>query len=397
MNLTYESLVTGREESLFEDDLQNHSACLRERIRNRRILIIGAAGSIGSSVVRTLLPFEPRALALVDLSENNLVELVRNLRSDTIGLPAEFDTLPIGLGSEEFARYINETEPFDYLFNLSAIKHVRSEKNIYCLMRMLNTNILYLSDLLATVPYRFQKVFSVSSDKATNPANLMGASKMVMEKVLLANSDQQPFSSARFANVAFSDGSLPHGFLERISQKQPLSAPNDVKRYFISHREAGQLCVLSAITGNNRDVLFPKFKEQLDEKTFADIACDLLHAQGYEPFVCGSEEEAKRRVPELLPQKKWPCYFFASDTSGEKGYEEFHTESEKLDLDRYLKIGVICRDTLAETDKLNEFLAFCRSARNDISVTKDDYVRAMQEIVPTLHHVETGKNLDQKM
>ncbi|MGE4285561.1 MAG: polysaccharide biosynthesis protein [Phycisphaerae bacterium] len=398
MNLKYEYVITGRKESFFAGDIQANAKELAGAIGGSRIAVIGAAGSIGSSVVKTLLRFNPSAVSLIDISENNLVEVVRDLRSsDGVTVPADFKTMPIGLGSTEFDRYFAETEPFDYLFNLSAIKHVRSEKDIYCLMRMLDTNVVFLNDFLESVPYKFRKVFSVSSDKAANPANMMGASKMVMEKVLMNYSEEQPFSTARFANVAFSDGSLPHGFHERLNKMQPLSAPNDVKRYFISHREAGELCVLSAILGDNRDVFFPKLSSGEDEKTFSQIAVDLLHEMGLEPVECASEEEAKARVEELVPQGKWPCYFFKTDTSGEKGYEEFYVKDETLDMERFGNVGVIKRGHFCERKALEEFLSFTRAAKANPDVTKRDYVEAMIKIVPTLSHVETGKNLDQKM
>jgi FlaA1/EpsC-like NDP-sugar epimerase len=264
-------------------------------------------------------------------------------------------------------------------------------------MRMLDTNAVFLYDFLRKNPYRFKKVFSVSSDKAANPANMMGASKMVMEKVLMAGAHEQPFSTARFANVAFSDGSLPYGFLQRINKHQPLSAPGDVKRYFISHQEAGELCVLSCILGENRDVFFPKMDSGKDEKTFSQIAVELLESLGYEPVECQSEDEAKTRCDELIPQKKWPCFFFKSDTTGEKGYEEFYTSQEKLDMDRFENIGVIKRDPMPEKETLEAFIQFCRNAKTNLNVTKEDYVQAMLKIVPTMHHVETGKNLDSKM
>ncbi len=394
----YERIVTGRDMSTFDGDLLGNLTALKESICGSRIAIVGAAGSIGGSVVKTILRFAPKSLSLIDINENNLVELVRDLRSSTeIRIPPDFDTLPIGLGSTEFARYFKDCQAFDYLLNLSAVKHVRSEKNIYCLMRMIDTNAIFLHEFLRVNPYHFAKVFSVSSDKAANPASLMGASKIVMEKLLLAGSEQQPFSSARFANVAFSDGSLPYGFLRRIEKRQPISAPKDVRRYFITHQEAGELCVLACVLGENRDVFFPKLESGKDEKTFAEIAVALLGALGYEPFECESEDEAKARVPELVPRRRWPCYFFKSDTTGEKEYEEFYVEGELLDMDRFTGIGIIKRGPLLETGSLAAFVEFCRKAKRDEKVTKEQYVQAVLKVVPTLRHVETGKNLDQRM
>jgi FlaA1/EpsC-like NDP-sugar epimerase len=225
----------------------------------------------------------------------------------------------------------------------------------------------------------------------------MGATKMVMEKVLLARSETQPFATARLANVAFSDGSLPYGFLRRIDKHQPLSAPNDVKRYFISHREAGDLCILACVLGANRDVFFPKLAEETNEKTFSQIAMNLLDALGYEAVECGSEEEARSRATELIPKKKWPCHFFTTDTTGEKGYEEFHAAGEQTDMTRFKNIGVVKRGPSAETEVLDAFVQFCRDAKTDSRITKNDYVEAMLRIVPALRHVETGKTLDNKM
>jgi FlaA1/EpsC-like NDP-sugar epimerase len=398
MDLRYEHIVTGRAESLFAEDLRASTPALRNAFKGSRVAIVGAAGSIGSAVVKVLLRFEPGALTLIDLSENNLVELVRDLRStDGLGLPPEFATLPIGLGSVEFARYFAEAKPFDYFLNLSAIKHVRTERDVYCLLRMIDTNVLFLHEFLSRNPYRFKKVFSVSSDKATNPANLMGATKMIMEKALLARSDVQPFSTARFANVAFSDGSLPFGFLQRIAKRQPLNSPRDVRRYFISHQEAGELCVLSCGLGENRDVFFPNLAQGLDEKTFADIARDLLAELGYKPVECASEAEAKRRANQSISNGEWPCHFFKSDTTGEKEFEEFFSQGEQLLLDRFKCVGVVQQEKWSETGLLDEFLAFFRTAKGDPRIEKSQYVREIQKLVPTLQHHETGKDLDQKM
>lgn len=393
----YEHLATGREHSVFAEDLEDHRAALREQIRGSRIAIIGAAGSIGFSVVRSVLEFEPAGVALIDLSENNLVEIVRELRSSRhVSVPEEFLALPLGIGSVECTRFFQETAPFDYILNLSAMKHVRSEKDVYCLARMIDTNVLFLHDLLEDIPYEFRKFFSVSSDKAANPANLMGASKMIMEEMLCCQ--RRRFSTARFANVAFSDGSLPHGFLQRIEKRQPISAPSDVKRYFMSHQEAGQICLLSCMLGENADVYFPKLEEHRNEMTFSEIAVKLLSQLGYDPVLCDSEDEAKKRVSELVGQGKWPCYFFKTDTTGEKPFEEFYSTSEKLDLTTYKRIGVVKRPAGGNrAARIEAFFEFSRRAKLDRGVTKADYVREMQKIVPGLNHIETGKNLDQRM
>ncbi|MBL7647566.1 MAG: polysaccharide biosynthesis protein [Candidatus Hydrogenedentes bacterium] len=395
----YEQLATGRAASCFSEAVDAHRDALREAIAGKRVAIIGAAGSIGFSVVKCFLEFQPGALSLIDLSENNLVEVVRELRSSAnLAIPEDFAALPIGLGSAECIRYFAEMKPFDYILNLSAIKHVRSEKDIYCLMRMIDTNVTFPSQFLEALPYSFTKFFSVSSDKATNPANLMGASKRVMEKVLLYHSDRQPFSSARFANVAFSDGSLPHGFLRRLEKRQPLSAPNDVKRYFISHEEAGQICLLSCVLGHNREILFPRMEEGLDEKTFSEIAEAFLERSGLEPVHCDSEDEARSRASELIPQGKWPCYYFQSETTGEKAYEEFYTEQDEVRFDRFANIGSITLENdPADRVRVENFMDFARGASQRPGILKADYVRAFLEAVPELEHEEKAKSLDQRM
>jgi len=394
-----EILATGRSESLFADDLNRRQDELTEKLTGRRVAVIGAAGSIGAAVVRCLLRYRPARLVLFDLSENNLVELVRDLRSDpAVVLPEDFAALPIGLGSREFDRYFAEQSRFDYFFNLAAMKHVRSEKDVYCLMRMLDTNVLFLDSFLGRVPYHFAGVFSVSSDKAANPANLMGASKMIMEQVLLSHAPLQPFVTARFANVAFSDGSLPWGFLQRLAKRQPLAAPSDIRRYFISHQEAGELCVLAGITGASRDVFFPKMTAGQDEKTFSAIAVKLLEKLGYEPVLFGSEAEARERCESLIAQHRWPCCFLPCDTEGEKPLEEFYTAEENADLDALPHLGIIRRDG-SELDPvaLEYFLAFARHAKEEPHITKEDYIRKMSRIVPGLHHIASERILDHKM
>ena len=257
----YEKVATGRERSLFAGDLDDHRADIGERLNGSRIAVVGAAGSIGFSTVRAILEFSPKTIALFDLNENGLVEVIRELRSSPdIRPPDELVELPIGLGSTEFTRYFSDQEPFDFILNLSALKHVRSEKDIYSLIRMVDTNVLFLNDFVRNLPRPCRNFFSVSSDKAVNPGSLMGATKMVMERVLLSHADVQHYSSARFANVAFSNGSLPFGLLQRLQKRQPLAAPKDVRRYFISHEEAGHLCLLSSILGENGDVFSRNWK-----------------------------------------------------------------------------------------------------------------------------------------
>lgn len=394
-----EPIATGRTASLFADDVARYHAELSSCFADRRIAVIGAAGSIGFSVLKTLLPFAPAALSLIDLSENNLVEVVRDLRSSP-GLrpPKTLEALPIGLGSLECRRYFQESSPFDYVFNLSAIKHVRSEKDVYSLIRMMDTNCLFLADFLAELPYA-TRVFSVSSDKAVNPASLMGASKLAMERVLALNSDRHTYSTARFANVAFSDGSLPAGFLKRLQKRQPLSAPHDVRRYFISHDEAGQLCVLAAGLGRNGETLIPKLGERVDAHRFDDIARRLLERLGFTPVECDSERDARDRCAALIAQGQWPCVFSPSDTSGEKPYEEFASKSDTVDYDRFSAIGVIAPAAVRPEDRLEvtRFLDFLRAAKTNSATTVGDYANAMSRVVTGFAHIKAGRSLDEKM
>lgn len=394
----FEPLATGRRRSLFAPDLEDNHALLLERLAGSRVAVIGAAGSIGSAVVKGLLRYRPRSLVLFDLNENDLVEIVRDLRATPgLRLPDDFAELPIGLGSAELYRFFREQEPCDYVLNLSAMKHVRSEKDVYCLMRMVDTNVLFVDELLGELPRPSTNFLSVSTDKAVNPASLMGATKMVMERVLLLRSARQPFSTARFANVAFSKGSLPLGFLLRVMKRQPIAAPSDVRRYFISHQEAGDLCLLACALGGNGDLFLPK-AENLAARSLVEVAAGVLAAFGYEPYECASVEEAKERIADLPDRGKWPCCFSASDTSGEKLVEELHAEDDPLDLARFRAVGVIPQSGRdVDREAVEGFLAFAREAKGAAGITKARYVEELLRVLPTLQHVETGKNLDAKL
>lgn len=398
MNPEFEVIATGREGSLFQNDIEKNKKALLEKVKGSRIAIIGAAGSIGASVLREVLNFQPSSLVLFDLSENNLVEIVRELRSTPdIQLPQDFSTMAIGLGSEEFSAYFKESPPFDYILNLAAVKHVRSEKNVYSINRLINTNIRYLYHFLNELPYDLKGFFSVSSDKAVGPANLMGASKNAMEQACFYFSKRHNCTSARFANVAFSDGSLLFSFIKRVEKRQCLSAPNDVKRYFISHQEAGQLCVLAAFLGKPNDVFIPKLENDLNEKTFSSIALDFLDKNKLEGKLYNDEASARRAFNEGVPADKWPCYFSGSDTSGEKPYEEFVGQKEEVNSSLFEKIGVISR--ILEKDEEKALINFLSKTENlfENGLSKADVVELFKTIVPDLKHVESGKNLDQKM
>jgi FlaA1/EpsC-like NDP-sugar epimerase len=391
--------ILKRSESMFAADLADHRSGINASVSGARIMVIGAAGSIGSAFVRQLAPYGPEALHLVDISENNLVEVVRDLRSSPIVLPDDFKTFAVAMGSQEFDQLLRAEKDYDYVVNFSALKHVRSEKDPYSLMRMYNTNVYYVKKLLdALTGTKIRKHFSVSSDKAANPANVMGATKIFMERILLSNAERIPFSTARFANVAFSDGSLLHGFMQRLAKRQPFSAPNDVKRYFISHEEAGQLCLLSCFLGDNRDIYFPKLDESKDLLTFSEIAILILEAQGYIPTICASEEEAKEKAGRLTATAKaWPCWFFVSDTTGEKPFEEFYTTDDRVDFGRFHNVGVINQPAWMAPEKIEQAMEAFERIKAASAWNKEDMVAAVKIIVPELMHEEKHKNLDQKM
>lgn len=390
--------LIGRREPLFDDDVATQSAVLDEEVTDGRFLVIGGAGSIGQAVTREIFGRRPKALHVVDISENNLVELVRDLRSTLGYIEGDFRTFAIDSGSVEFEALMRWSAGYDHVLNLAALKHVRSEKDPFTLMRMIDVNIL---DTLKTLECASQqgarKYFAVSTDKAANPVNMMGASKRIMEMFLMRASARLPVSTARFANVAFSDGSLLHGFRERILKRQPISAPSDVRRYFITPKESGQLCLMSCLLGHNRDIFFPKLTEKLHLISFSDIAVAYLETHGYEPVVCESEDEARSRAAELIPRGRWPCYFFTTDTTGEKDFEEFFMKDEVLDLDRFAGIGVIENQLRYEDAALESFLETALRLRRQATWEKSDLVDLFERVVPEFHHLETGKYLDSRM
>ncbi len=390
--------LIGRDREIFSEDVAANEAAMRSAIGSRSFLVIGGAGSIGQAVVKELFARSPKRLHVADISENNLVELVRDIRSSMGYIEGDFQTFALDAGSPEFAAYLSAQEPFDYIFNLSALKHVRSEKDPYTLMRMVDVNILNAEKLLAyAIRNRCRKYFCVSTDKAANPVNMMGASKRIMELFLMRASESAPVSTARFANVAFSDGSLLHGFNQRILKRQPLAAPDDVKRYFVTPKESGELCVLSGLFGENRDIFFPKLSDALHQITFSDIAVKYLESLGYEAAVCATEEEARSRVEEYARRKKWPCYFFKSDTTGEKDFEEFFTDGEELDWERFANIGIIRNRAEYDAQALERFLSEISRMKSSGAWTKEEMVGLFQELTPNFTHEEKGRNLDQKM
>ena len=390
--------IIGRDRELFSSDIEFFQNQLLDSVAGSKFLVIGGAGSIGQAVTREIFKRDPLALHVVDISENNMVELVRDLRS-TVGYGSgEFKTFALDCGSVEFEALVKEEGPYDYVFNLSALKHVRSEKDPYTLMRMIMVNVFNtIKTLRLAKAQGAKKYFCVSTDKAANPVNMMGASKRIMEMFLMRESLTQNISMARFANVAFSDGSLLHGFNQRFAKKQPFSAPNDVRRYFVTPQESGELCLLSGLLGENRDILFPKLSEKLHLITFSEIAVRYLRERGYEPCECESEDEARDRAEELIANKQWPCYFFKSDTTGEKDFEEFFTDNEDLDVERFETVGVIKNQPDFDETKLDDFMNGIEALRNKGTWTKDDIVKLYFGLLPEFAHKETGKYLDQRM
>jgi FlaA1/EpsC-like NDP-sugar epimerase len=395
--MDYLSLI-GRNDVLFSHDISSNEEGLRAIIRRSRFLIIGGSGSIGQAVAREVFKRDPLVLHVVDISENNMVELVRDIRS-TVGYGSgDFRTFALDCGSIEFEALMKAEGPYDYVFNLSALKHVRSEKDPYTLMRMLMVNVFNtIKTLRLAKDMGARKYFCVSTDKAANPVNMMGASKRIMEMFLMRESLMQNVSMARFANVAFSDGSLLHGFNQRFAKRQPFSAPNDVLRYFITPQESGELCLLSGLLGENRDIFFPKLNKNLHLITFSEIASRFLRGHGYKPYQCGSEDEARDRAEELIAKKQWPCYFFKSDTTGEKDFEEFFTDKEELDMDRFNSVGIIRNQPDFEEAKLDEFMDGVDALRAKATWTKDEIVKLYFGLLPEFSHKETGKYLDQRM
>jgi FlaA1/EpsC-like NDP-sugar epimerase len=390
--------LIGRTTPLFEDDIFSRRKELEELVSNSRFLVIGGAGSIGQAVTREIFKRNPIALHVVDISENNMVELVRDIRSTLGYIDGDFRTFAIDCGSNEYRALMNASGGYDYVLNLSALKHVRSEKDPFTLMRLIEVNILNTINTVQMAKEQgAKKYFCVSTDKAANPVNMMGASKRIMEMFLMRESELLAISTARFANVAFSDGSLLHGFNQRFAKRQPISAPNDVRRYFVTPQESGELCLMSCLLGENRDIFFPKLSEQLHLTTFSDIAERYIKNLGYEPYHCSTEQEARARADELIASKQWPCYFFKSDTSGEKDFEEFFTEDEVLDMDRFKNLGVIKNRAIYSTEMLDNFIEVIVELRGQILWEKEPIVDLFNQMIPDFDHKETGKYLDGRM
>jgi len=390
--------LIGRTEELFNKDILKYQIELEAIVQVSKFLVIGGAGSIGQAVTKEIFKRNPQKLHVVDISENNMVELVRDIRSSYGYINGDFQTYALDIGSIEYDAFFEADGDYDYVLNLSALKHVRSEKDPFTLMRMIDVNIFNTEKTVQQcIKKGIKKYFCVSTDKAANPVNMMGASKRIMEMFLMRRSREINISTARFANVAFSDGSLLHGFNQRIQKRQPIVAPNDIKRYFVTPKESGELCLMSCIFGENRDIFFPKLSEQLHLITFADIAVKYLHHLGYEPWLCNNEEEARNNVEELIKEKKWPCLFTASDTTGEKDFEEFFTENEILDMERFNNFGVIKNSLNFDEAKLELFTQTITCFKQERNWNKEDIVGLFHTMIPDFGHQETGKYLDAKM
>ncbi len=391
--------VTKRDKSMFFDDIKANELELRKEIENRSVLVIGGAGTIGSSFIRALLPFHPKSLTVVDINENGLTELTRDLRSiKEMFVPEDYITYPMSYADSVFRKMFISRSGFDIIANFSAHKHVRSEKDKFSVEALLRNNVVnakYLLDLIEEFSPRH--FFCVSTDKAANPVNIMGGSKKIMEDMIMTYSKSYPVTTARFANVAFSNGSLPAGFLERLSKQQPISTPSDVTRYFVSPEESGQICLLACILGKSGEIYFPKLqKEQV--MTFSAMSDLLLKELGYEIEQCESEVEAIYKAHKLISNyKKYPVYYSRSDTTGEKAYEEFYTEEESTDMDRYTSLGVVTNLKPRSKDDLTRLLEELETVFENASATKADIVKIMKDFLVNFDHKEMGKTLDSKM
>ena len=390
--------LIGRNEDLFSHDLELVNYKLQKIINISKFLVIGGAGSIGQAVVKEIFKRNPKKIHVVDINENNLTELVRDVRSSFGYIGGEFKTFTLDIGSIEYDAFIKSDGKYDYVLNLSALKHVRSEKDPFTLMRMIDVNIFYTDKTIhQSIENGVKKYFCVSTDKAANPINMMGASKRVMEMFLMRRSLDINISTARFANVAFSDGSLLHSFNQRIEKRQPIAAPSDIKRYFVTPQESGELCLMSCIFGENRDIFFPKLSDVLHLISFADIAVKYLKDKGYEAYLCNSEDEARELIKTLPEQGKWPCLFTKSDTTGEKGFEEFYTDKEVLDMDRFENLGVIKNEPEYDENQLNNFKDTISQLKSGMSWDKKSIVNEFFKMIPKFEYHDNGKYLDGKM
>jgi FlaA1/EpsC-like NDP-sugar epimerase len=390
--------ITKRKESLFLKDIEENTSLLFENIQGKSVLVIGGAGTIGSSYIKAILSFLPKKLVVVDTNENGLTELTRDLRSSSnIVVPEEYITYPMSFGDPVFEKMFREHKPFHIVANFAAHKHVRSEKDHFSIEAMIENNVFkaksFLNLLVSNKPEHF---FCVSTDKAANPVNVMGASKKLMEEVIMAYSSDLKITTARFANVAFSNGSLLAGYIERLFKKQPISCPSDVKRFFVSPEESGQICMLACILGESSDIFFPKLEDE-QMVNFKEITHDFFKASGRSIVECSSDEEARNLAKNLNENNPYPVYFFASDTSGEKLYEEFYTATDQLDMVRYKGLGIVKNARKLPKETIEKTIQKMREVMSSDAVDKASIVEVLKEYIPDFEHIETGKSLDQKM
>ena len=390
--------VTKREKSFFDNDLINNKEKLNNEIKGKSILVIGGAGTIGSSYIKAALRYHPSKLIVVDTNENGLTELTRTLRSDSnIIVPESYLTYPMSFNSDVFYKMLKEHGSFDIIANFAAHKHVRSEKDSFSIEAMIKNNVLdakqFLDYLKLNKPSHF---FCVSTDKAANPVNVMGGSKKLMENVIMSYSKDLKITTARFANVAFSNGSLLYGYMERLLQRQPISCPSDVKRFFVSPEESGEICLLTCILGNSGDIYFPKLNEN-QLVNFKSITEDFFKYLNKDIKICKSEKEAKEVASNLSDSSSYPVYFFKTDTSGEKLYEEFYTSDDEINLEKFESIGVIKNSYKPNYLEVESVVSQMSELFSRESYNKEDIINVMNNLLPSFSHIETGKSLDQKM
>ena len=390
--------LIGRSQELLEDDISDNSKTLHDIVSSSKFLVIGGAGSIGQAVIKEIFKRNPEKLHVVDINENNLTELVRDIRSSFGYIKGDFKTFALDIGSVEYDAFMQFDGQYDYVLNLSALKHVRSEEDPFTLMRMIDVNILNTDKTIRqSIKNGTKKYFCVSTDKAANPVNMMGASKRIMEMFLMRRSVDIEISTARFANVAFSDGSLLHGFNQRMEKRQPISAPSDIKRYFVTPQESGELCLMSCIFGENRDIFFPKLSEALHLISFSDLVIEYLKGKGYIAHICKTEDEARELIKTLPEKGKWPCLFTTSDTTGEKDFEEFYTDKEILDLNKFKNLGIIKNELEYDENQLNDFERHISDLKSVAMWNKQMIVDQFFKMIPNFDYHDTGKYLDNKM
>ena len=391
--------ITHRKTSLFQEDIKSNYQQLSDDIKGKSLLVIGGAGTIGSSFIKAMLQFRPGKLYVIDISENGLTELTRNLRStNNQYVPDDYKTYPINFNDELFFRILKKEGPFDIIANFAAHKHVRSEKDHYSVSALIDNNVLKADHLLQKLEENPPKhFFCVSTDKAANPVNIMGASKKVMEQLILSYASSFPITTARFANVAFSNGSILDGLIFRLMKQQPLAIPMGISRFFVSPDEAGHICLLACILGRSGEIFFPKIKAN-DIISFYDIISVFLNVLGFEIQQCQSENEAKKLAMHLDEYSThYPVYCSKTDTSGEKTYEEFYTETERLNLSRFQSLGVIENTITKERSEVRKFIEHLKTILSQEQLSKSEIVKALESFLPDFHHIETNKNLDQKM